>query len=61
MCPAREPQVKFWDAVDAVSLDSYPNLANHLITPGEKNPTVEQLMGGFQKYIDGMESFCEYM
>lgn len=49
--------VKFWDAVDAVSLDSYPNLANSFIKIGDADPTVEQLMGGFQKYIDGMESF----
>ena len=53
-------QVKFWDAVDAASLDSYPNLANSRIQAGNEDPTVEELMGGFQKYIDGMEAFCEF-
>jgi hypothetical protein len=49
--------VKFWDAVDAISLDSYPNLKNSLTKSGDMNPTVEELMGGFQEYIDGMERF----
>jgi hypothetical protein len=49
--------VKYWDALDAVSLDSYPDLANSLINKNDTDPSVEELMGGFQKYIDGMESF----
>ena len=50
-------RVKYWDAVDAVSLDSYPDLTNSLITKGDQDPSVEELMGGFQRYVDGMEKF----
>eukprot|EP01051_Picozoa_sp_SAG22_P003452 SAG22_NODE_168_length_16723_cov_6.542409_6_plen_472_part_00 len=48
-------RVKYWDALDAVSLDSYPDLANALVAKGDEDPSAEELMGGFQKYIDGME------
>ena len=37
----------------------YPNLDNGLVKKGDKDPSVEELIPAFQKYIDGMESFCK--